>query len=338
MRAPLAALEAASALLSAHAEEPEMVRRCAVRMQAACMQLRELAEDMLEPAPFALRNAPCRLREILLDAAALVETRVDIEMSGCCDVQMLADAQRIRRILLNLLSNAVKFSPAGERVALIASACEEEGCVRISVSVRDRGIGMSAATMQTLFEPRRRGKEAAGIPGYGLGLCGAHALAEAMGARLYAQSRLGEGSTFTLEASFPALQTKALAGKRFLLAEDQALLREAMQELLAECGAQTECAEDGETAVRLYRTRPEGWFDAVLMDVVMPGMDGFEAARGIRQSPRKDAKRVPIFALTGASSEAVAAQVKACGMNAHAVKPASMGEISWLLERTAGEK
>lgn len=328
MRAPLAAICALTELMRAHAGEETQVLRYAGQMDMACGQLLSLAEDMLG-GERPLQPAPCTPRQIAAAAAEMAGAPVALRFEGECGIDVLADEKRVRRILLNLLGNAIKYSPGGPPPELCVEAVQEDGAYALTFSVTDRGLGMSRDTLARLFTPYARGAEAAAFPGTGLGLSASRELARRMGGDIAAQSRLGEGSRFTLTLCCPAVRAELLRGKRFLLAEDSDLAADALCELLEEAGAQAERAENGRQAVGLVLARPPRWYDAILMDAVMPEMDGFAAARAIRASGR--AKGVPIVALTGASALETARKAQESGMNARAVKPVSMRALEALL-------
>jgi len=330
MRTPAGTIAALSQLIAAHAGEPDAVRAYAKRLDAACAQLTALAEAALEPdAGYA--PALCTPEALAREAASLFGERIELAFSGTCDQVIAADRRAVCRILCNLLSNAVKYTPPGGRIVLEGYA----GADAIRFTVRDTGAGMGEKTLARLFQPYARGEEAmrAGIPGAGLGLCASWILAQEMGGEITVQSREGEGSVFTL--TLPrAIPQAVLAGRRFLVAEDNPLACSALCELLEESGAQAVCAADGHEALRLFSQSEGGAFDAAIMDVQMPGMDGLEAARAIRNTKRQDAEQTTIIMLTGDLSSETRKQARECGADFCVLKPLGMQVLAELLART----
>lgn len=261
---------------------------------------------------------------------------------------VLADEQHINQIVMNLLSNAVKFTPEGGLIRLGLLVEDDPAHAEkalLTIRVADTGIGMSEAFLKSLytpFEQEHRGQE-----GTGLGLSIAKRLAELMGGGIDCQSMLGEGTTFTVtiplragdpaNAAAPTEQAKAcecaLPGKRVLVCEDNGINQQIVQKLLKMKGMQTVIAANGEEGLAAFEASAPGAFDAILMDIRMPVMDGLEAARRIRALPRPDAQSVPIIAMTAnAFAEDVDASGKA-GMNAHLAKPVEPQKLYETLAR-----
>ena len=134
-----------------------------------------------------------------------------------------------------------------------------------------------------------------------------------------------------------AAQRDPLAGKRFLVADDHAFARRALCEMLCAHGAAAAEAEDGEAAVRLFADAPEGTFDAAILDVCMPGIDGYAAALSIRQMGRRDARQMPIFAHSGAEPQYARRQAMESGMDACLQKPVAMRELARLMQAVRGK-
>ena len=331
LRAPLGAIAATAETLLAHADDPAATRRAALRISAACTHLLRLAEELMAPEERAPEDVVCTPAALCREATGLYGARVALRLTGECDIPVRADAQAVRRILGNLLSNAVKYTPGDGRVELEAAARREDGLCRVRFAVRDEGIGMSGETLKTLFTPYARGEEARTFAGTGLGLCGAQELARRMDGEITAKSRLGEGSEFAFTAAFALAEGEPLAGKRFLVAEDNDLARDALCELLADHGASAVPAQDGEQAVALFAQSAPGTFDAILMDMLLPGLDGCDAARAIRRMDRPDAPQVLILALTGAAAPEAVQRARESGMDAHALKPVTMARLGALL-------
>ncbi len=248
----------------------------------------------------------------------------------------------IKRLLLNVLSNAVKYNHAGGTVAL--TCCEnagEDGMGVFEFICADTGIGISDEFKDRVFEPYAR--EATGVDdgvgGSGLGMPTARRLARAMGGDIAFTSELGRGSTFTITLPLRvatdeevAQQAEALlhveeaelaakvAGLHVLLVEDNELNREVAQYMLERYGMRALCARDGAEAVEMFLESAPGAIDAVLMDVMMPNMDGYETTRAIRASERDDAD-VPVIGMSANAFSDDRLRAKAAGMDDYVAKP-----------------
>ena len=249
------------------------------------------------------------------------------------------DTSRILEVILNLVSNAIKYTGDGGhiRCTIRQLPSDREGWCVQELSVADNGIGMSEEFQQHIFEAfaRERSSTVSGVAGSGLGMGIVKKLVDLMNGSIDIQSKLGEGSTFTVyipcrlarqEDAVPKraaerLDKTGLVGRRILLAEDNELNREIAQTLLEMNGFKVECAVDGQKALDRFCSGEPGWFDAILMDIRMPVMNGLTAARSIRQLKKKKAKTVPIIAMSANAFDEDVEKSRAAGMNAHLAKP-----------------
>jgi PAS domain S-box-containing protein len=255
------------------------------------------------------------------------------------DAVPLFDKLHINQVLFNLLSNAVKYTPEGGTITYSDhfSKAGQDGKLSVEFSVSDTGVGMSEAFQKELFKPFVREARTAGVQGTGLGLAIVKRMVDLMGGTISVRSRLNAGTTFTVRLQTDSVLPETLAetcraeaesdaaaslkGKHILLCEDHPLNQEIARALLAEKGMITDTAEDGQRGVSMFARSPLDYYDAVLMDIRMPVMDGYGAAKAIRALDRPDAKAVPIIAMT---ADAFADDVQKCldaGMNGHIAKP-----------------
>ena len=246
---------------------------------------------------------------------------------------------RLNQVLLNLLSNALKFTPLGGSVAV--SLYQErsplgDGYVRTHFHVKDTGIGMTEEFQKRIYDSFTRESNARvhRIEGTGLGMAIVKSLIDKMGGSIEVSSREGEGSEFVITLPFEIAEelpepqqaaweteTADVRGLRILLAEDNALNAEIVKKLLADRGAKVEVASDGRQALEAFESHKPGAYAAILMDVMMPNMDGLDATRAIRALDRADAKVVPIIAMTANAFEEDARKCMEAGMNAPLPKP-----------------
>ena len=352
MRTPLNAVIGFAELAGEHVEEPDKLRDYLEKIQYSGRQLLALIDDILEISrmeggELSLDNRHFQIEACLEDCAEVFRSQAEQEGKKfdtsfrIRTKEVYGDAFRLTQILNNLLSNAVKFSAAGDEISLDVTEIETKEYAKYRIIVKDTGAGMSEEFLEKIFVPYERETRfgARNIFGTGLGMSIVKNIVSQMNGEISVKSRLGEGTVFTVILPFKGVSGKngslleqtwsqqeeetgeSLEGKVILLAEDNDINMEITCELLNMYGAQVEKAWDGKEAVEAFASSEEGRYDAVLMDMQMPVMDGCEAAASIRKLDREDAKTVPIIAVTAnAFAEDLAATAEA-GMNAHIPKP-----------------
>jgi CheY-like chemotaxis protein len=251
---------------------------------------------------------------------------------------------------VNILGNAVKFSkPGSEIFCTVNHALCGENQVTSTMVFRDQGCGMSRDFLKRIFDPFEQEHNIYQNPqsGTGLGLAIVKNLVEQMNGTIRVKSELGKGSEFTVQITVPKGQpiddaeeeppeTAAwvcLEGKRILLAEDHPINTEIAKKMLTRHGMLIDHAENGQTALECYLSADVRHYDAILMDIRMPVMDGINAARAIRTSGRPDAADIPIIAMTANAFEKDRQETRAAGMNAHLSKPVQQQELLSVLRR-----
>lgn len=301
----------------------------------------ESGKVMLCAAPFHLEQLMEDIRAMFALQAADKKIDLRVESPALPSIMLLGDALRLRQILVNLLSNALKFTPENGRVRLTAEILEQTRQeLFIRFTVEDSGIGMSEAFMQQMFEPFSQADHIAQrYGGTGLGLPISLNLVRMMGGEMHAESRLGQGTRFTVRLRLPftadvpsaaspaSSSVSSFLGVRILLAEDNEINAEIAIALLEAVNAEVEHVWNGLEAVERFASAPPGYFGLVLMDIQMPELDGLQAAARIRALARPDAASIPILALTAnAFSEDVAKTLQS-GMNGHLNKPIDVQEL-----------
>ncbi len=257
---------------------------------------------------------------------------------------VLADPARLRDVLVNILSNAVKFTPDGGTITFEARCQEKggDGYINMRYRISDTGIGMSEEFTKEIFEEfaQEDSDVRTQYHGVGLGMAIVKKYVDMMGGTIFVQSKKHEGTTFTVDIPLEITDKECnksdtgfsekvnLTGVNVLLAEDNELNAEIATVQLEEFGMKVERAVDGKNAVEIFRNHPKGTFDVILMDVMMPEMNGYEATKAIRaMNDRPDGKNIPIIAMTANSfAEDVQASLDA-GMNAHLSKPIVIDEV-----------
>jgi signal transduction histidine kinase/ActR/RegA family two-component response regulator len=247
---------------------------------------------------------------------------------------VLGDELHLRQVFINILGNAVKFTPDGGTITFRTEELSStDDKVRYRFSFRDTGVGMSEEFQKKIFEAftQEDGGSRTTYKGTGLGMTISKQFVDMMGGTLSVESRQGEGSCFTVEMEFDIDPDQkvvedvpvvtSLKGMRVMLVEDNELNMEIAQELLEDEGIEVTTAENGQIAVDTFTQAAAGSYDAILMDIMMPVMNGLEATKAIRASDHPEAKTIPIIAMTAnAYVEDVNASL-AAGMNAHVAKP-----------------
>ena len=254
---------------------------------------------------------------------------------------VICDETKNREIFLNLISNAVKYTASGGTVTIRITEidCDREDCVRIQTQVIDTGIGMSEEFLPSLFEAfaRERNTTAAKVAGTGLGMPIIKKYVDMMGGTIKAESKLGEGSKFTVimeyriadkgyyeqdtDPSPDTEETNRISGKHVLLAEDNDLNAEIAEFILEDMGLVVDRVEDGIQCVARMEQKPAGTYDLILMDIQMPNMDGYKATQAIRRLADKKKAGIPIIAMTANAFSEDIQRSLAAGMNAHISKP-----------------
>ncbi len=296
----------------------------------------------LSAEPFSLRAALDTVQAIAQDAAARKQLRFSSDIRGHFPDWLLGDARRLRQLLLNLLLNAIKFTATGRVHLRLTGLPRQDGHVNLVATVFDSGIGIAPQAIPTLFEPFRQAEASTQVRygGSGLGLSIARSFARAMHGDIRVRSILGIGSAFRASIILPSAPTSAspaspavgselppLPALSILAADDIATNREVLQIMLRSLGYSVDLVEDGEAAVRAALARP---YDLILLDIQMPGIDGFEAARLIRQNPHGAPRLVALTAdLTRGQSDICTA----AGLDGVLTKPTTPQELASLIRR-----
>ena len=255
------------------------------------------------------------------------------DQSTCIRVDRL----RFSQIFFNLLSNAAKFTPTGGTVEFLSESLEPRGeKAGIRFTIRDNGVGMSQEFMDHMYDPFSQERSALGdtVRGTGLGLPIVKNLVDVMGGEISVNSQLGKGTEFTVELYVPVAEeekqeteeekdtsTEKLKGDRILLVEDNEINIYVAQIILEKVGCIVTVARNGEEAVKLFQESEIYQFDAILMDVRMPIMNGLDATRAIRRMDRPDAPEVPIIAMTADAFDEERRNTLEAGMDYHLSKP-----------------
>lgn len=363
MRTPLNAIIGLSDLAGQHADDPEKVRAYLDKIGASSKQLLYLINDILdmsrmEQGMLMINPQEFDLRSCVEDCAETF--RIQAEEAGKTFLEEISlknswvsgDPLRINQILNNLLSNALKFTDKGDTISISVNQLSEGDYGKYKFVIKDTGIGMSAEFLPHLFDPyvRETRFSSRQITGTGLGMTITKSLVVQMNGEISAKSKLGEGTVFTIILPFAAGKSAPAAagqeappdkesahdllkGKHILLAEDNEINMEITTEILSDNDIRVTQAWNGEEAVEQFERSQLFSFDAILMDMQMPKMDGCEAARRIRALDRPDAAAVPIIAVTANAFAENIAATAAAGMDSHVSKPIDFEHLRKVLEK-----
>ena len=356
IRTPLNGIIGLLKIDETHFDDKEMVMENHRKMQAAAGHLLSLINDVLqmsklEEGKIVLAHDYISLTEMTRDIVSIIiERAVDAGVKweyerGKSEIPypyIYGSLLHLRQIFLNIYGNCIKYNRPGGKVSTKVEARDMcNGWCVYRWTISDTGVGMSQEFLDHIFDPFAQEKNDARsvYQGTGLGMTIVKGLIDQMHGTIEVTSEVGVGSTFVVEIPFEIapppekLPVKEEApsgnihGLKLLLAEDNELNADIAETLLTDAGAYVTIVKNGQEAVDCFEAAPPGMFDAILMDVMMPVMDGLEATRAIRAIPRADAKRIPILAMTANAFEEDAKQCLAAGMNVHLAKPLQMDRV-----------
>ena len=359
IRTPMNAIVGYTNIAKTNKHQPETVADALDKIGSSSHYLLSLINDILdiskiESGKMQISYGHCDLAALfrrIEDITALQAKKKFLVITYCHDsvrhYKVKSDELRLEQILINIISNAIKYTPSGKTVDLIAEELPSSGGKnKYRFIIRDTGIGIKEDYLPHIFESFTREERTTvnRIQGTGLGLAITAKIVEMMGGTISVKSKLGEGSEFTVELELEPLdmdsQTNAdnsesidLAGHRILLVEDNAINAEIARMILEQYGAEVQQADNGKIGLEALQEKGPGYYDAVLMDIQMPVMNGFEATKAIRALGGAYATALPIIAM---SANAYAEDVRDClaaGMNGHIAKPFNPDELMRILRR-----
>ena len=317
IRTPMNAIIGFTSLAESHIDNREQTADYLNKIMTSSKHLLSLINDVLdmsriESGKVVIEKKTMYLPEILRDIQVIIQSGINerqqkfvLDMEGLTDLYVEGDSLRLHQVLLNILGNAVKFTPVGGEICVYAAqnSTAPEGFADYEFRIRDNGIGMGKEFQKHIFEAfsREESSTVSGIQGTGLGMAITKNLVDMMGGRISVESEEGKGTEFTLEFRFavsrdPAGQRERVlsqdlsgrekavdfSGKRILIVEDNELNEEIAEAILEDRGFLVEAASDGREAVDKVKKSSDHYYDLILMDIQMPVMNGYEAARKIR--------------------------------------------------------
>ncbi|NCB34070.1 MAG: response regulator, partial [Erysipelotrichia bacterium] len=349
MRTPMNGIIGMSGFLLENKDLPENVQHDIAAIDDSAKYLLSLINDTLDMSkigsgkmtlhPEAINSKNLIDSVISMITAAAAAKQVDIEVMPIHAefANIWADRVRVQQIFMNILSNAIKFTPPEGKIRVeVEGLKRENGRSEVRISVEDNGSGMSKEFLPNIFDDfsQENSKNYSSYTGTGLGMAIVKKLVELMNGTIQVESEMGVGTKVTVYLGFELVDnseivdekqfstnTEALKNKRILLCEDHQLNEQIATRLLEKKGMLVEWAPNGQIALDQFSQSSIGYFDAILMDIRMPVMDGLTASKTIRALDRKDAKSVPIIAMTANAFDEDVQKSRAVGMNEHLLKP-----------------
>lgn len=313
----------------------------------------ESGQTKLEERAWNLEEIVKEAEVIITEQAKEKNQEFHVDIMEVKDPYIYCDRLRMKEILLNLLGNSVKFTKEKGWISLkvMQKDCDAEGFGIYQMIIEDNGCGMNQKFVDKIFEPFEREYTStdSGIQGAGLGMPIVKHFVDMMNATIQILSKEGEGTKILLEFKFCIASSVIqeddeklnqdpyhFESKRLILAEDNELNREITEEVLKEAGFQVDSVKNGREALQQLISRPEGFYDLILMDIQMPVMDGYEATRQIRNLENQRYATIPIIALSANAFEEDKDSSFIAGMNEHLAKPLDVAKLMKILKRILG--
>ncbi len=372
IRTPMNAIIGFTNLAQNHMENQTLVKDYLQKIMSASKHLLSLINEILdmsriESGKIQLEENEVSLSEVIKEIENLIHPMASekninfIIKAHAINDDIYCDKLRLKQILINLLGNAVKFTSQGGEISLDVEQelyTVSEGYGKYIFKVKDNGTGIAAEFLDKVFQPfeREKGMDTSGIQGTGLGLSITKNIVEMMDGKISVESELGKGTEFTVQVIFRVQDTNEkfvlkeererqetleekqeeivdFAGKKLLLVDDNEINREIANVILTDAGFLVVEAENGKEAVEVIQNDKTKEFSAVLMDVQMPVMNGYEAAKAIRALPNPELSNIPIIAMTANAFEEDKKNAFESGMNGHIAKPIDVAVLFGTLKQ-----
>ncbi len=364
IRTPLNGIIGLLKIDETHFEDKALIQENHKKMKTAADYLLSLINDILqmskiEEGHIVLTHEYICLKDLVCEIESIITHRAADE-----DIQWIYEKNKedipypyvygsslhLRQIFLNIYGNCIKYNRPGGKITTVMEAIDvHDGICTYRWTISDTGIGMSAEFLSRIFDPFSQEKTDARsvYQGTGLGMAITKGLIEQMNGSIEVTSQVGVGSVFVITIPFEIAREQKkdkeiaekydIRGLHLLAAEDNELNAEIIEMLLTDDGAKVTVAKNGRQAVEHFENNPPGTFDAILMDVMMPVMDGIAATKAIRAMDRADAKTIPIIAMTANAFEEDAKRCLAAGMTAHLAKPFQIEDVEKTIVECCGK-
>lgn len=342
-------------------DDPKQQSVCRERIRVSTEHLLSLVNDVLqvsklESGRLAEVEESFDIQDILDECITILSSlaeergiRLEMEKSGLQHSRVIGNPLHLKQILMNVIDNAIKYNhPHGSVFIQVKENAFRDGTANYQFIIKDTGIGIGEGFREHIFEPFTQEHQGArtNYNGVGLGMSIVKRLVDQMKGTVEVESQIDKGSMVQITLPIRVDEVRSekpvdedwdvegdVAGMRVLLVEDNEINCEIVEYILSEAGAEVVTANDGKVAVEVFTASGPGTFDCILMDLMMPVMSGYEAARVIRSLDRTDAKAVPIIALSANAFEEDIALAKDAGMNEHLAKPVDIHKMLQVMSR-----
>ena len=364
LRTPINGILGMLAILEKCQDDPQRQRECRKKIRVSAEHLLSLVNDVLQVSklesgrPAAVKE-PFNLHDTLEDCVTILSPlaeergiRLELEDSGLRHSRVVGNPLHLKQILTNVIDNALRYNrPHGAVFVRAEETGFQDGTVSCRFVIEDTGIGIGEDFKKHIFEPFTQEHQGArtNYNGVGLGMSIVKKLVDQMKGTVEIDSRVGKGSVVQITLPVRAGEAGSgesadetwnmpdnIAGMRVLLVEDNEINCEIVEYILRNAGVEVVIANNGKAAVEAFTAAEPGAFDCVLMDLMMPVMSGYEAARVIRGLDRRDAETVPIIALSANAFDEDIALAKDAGMNEHLAKPVEIRKMFQVMSRLKG--
>ncbi|ORT98980.1 Sensory box histidine kinase/response regulator [Anaerovibrio sp. JC8] len=361
IRTPLNGIIGLMEIADRHQDDVELLQSNRIKARVAANHLLSLINDVLDMSKLESDNVelaedPFNIEDLLAEVIDICSIRarenaISISFDakdGLKYPDVIGSPLHFKQILMNLINNAIKYNKPDGTIKVSAQlGYEDDETVAYDFFIEDTGIGISEEFLRHIFEPFTQEKNDARsrYQGTGMGMAIVKALVDKMQGKIAVDSKVGEGTTFAVTLPFKINHNveqkkqengeagKSVEGMRLLVVEDNELNMEIVRMILEDAGAILTEAENGRVAYDIFMEKPSGSFDAILMDIMMPEWNGYEATVQIRKSNKADAQSIPIIAMTANTFAEDIQKSKEAGMNAHIGKPINVEILMSTLER-----
>ncbi len=358
VRTPINGIVGMIGIAKDNQDDKARVMGCLDKIEVSAGNLLALVSDVLdlskiETSGMVLAHEPFNVQKLCDDVLGLQKiiaaekgVEIYVDYHAFAHPCVVGDATHVRSVVINVLSNAIKYTnPGGSVTCAYRELDATDQHLVAEFTIADTGIGMSPEFVQHMFEPfvQERQDARSTYQGTGLGLAIVKQTVDLMGGTVDVKSKQGAGTTFTIRLPFDVAANDecsdlrpvdfSLAGRRILVAEDNDLNLEIIQYVLEDAGAHVSVARNGQEAVDAFRRAQAGTFDAVIMDVMMPLVDGIEATRQIRVSAKADALSVPIVGMSANVFAEDIERARQAGMSEYVVKPVEKDKLVAALQK-----
>lgn len=364
LRTPINGILGMLSILEKSQDNPEKQKECRRKIRVSAEHLLSLVNDVLQVSNLesgrpTVTTEPFDLCSMLEDCITILSPiaeertiRLELEMSSLRHRRIIGNPLHLKKILMSVIDNALKYNrPGGSVFVRAEETAFREGTADCRFIIEDTGIGIGEDFKEHIFEPFTQEHQDArtNYNGAGLGMSIVKKLVDQMDGTVEVDSRIGEGSVIRITLPVQVVQTPEerpreedqgvqgdIAGMNILLVEDNEINCEIVEFMLRDAGAEVVTANNGKAAVDVFEASATGTFDCILMDLMMPVMSGYEAARVIRGLDRADARTVPIIALSANTFDEDVALAKDAGMNEHLAKPVDVHRMFQAMSRLRG--